>query len=181
MEEKNRYTLFVYSENHIGIMGRITNSFTRRHINIESLTVSESEVKDVYRFTIVTHTSLSIMKLISKQIERQVDVIKAGFFVDDDLVHQEVAMYKLSTSVLTKDFSIEDVLRTHNARILAVDQEYFIIEKTGHKEETQELFEALKEFGVFEFVRSGRVAISKPMVSFQDVLKTVEEAARKAS
>lgn len=181
MTELNRYTLFVYSENHIGIMGRITNEFTRRHVNIDSLTVSESEVRGVYRFTIVTRASLANMKLISKKIERQIDVIKAGFFVDSDLVHQEVAMYKLSTVVLTKDLSIEMILRRHNARILAVDKEYFIIEKNGHKDETQALFEELKVFGVYEFVRSGRVAISKPMISFQDELNKVEQAAKKVS
>jgi acetolactate synthase-1/3 small subunit len=179
MEQEKQYTLFVYSENHIGIMGRITNSFTRRHLNIDSLTVSESEVSGVYRFTIVTHSTDSIMKLVSKRIERQVDVIKSGFFSNEYLVHQEVAMYKLSTDVLTDGFSIEKIMRKHNARILAVEKEYFIIEKTGHKDETQALFDELRMFGVYEFVRSGRVAISKPMISFQEVLKEVEEAAKK--
>jgi acetolactate synthase-1/3 small subunit len=56
LSKAERYTLFVYSENHIGILGRITNAFTRRHININSLTVSESEVKGVYRYTLVTET-----------------------------------------------------------------------------------------------------------------------------
>ena len=179
MEQEKEYTLFVYSENHIGIMGRITNSFTRRHLNIESLTVSESEVAGVYRFTIVTQSTSAIMKLISKRIERQIDVIKSGFFASDDIVHQEVAMYKLSTDVLTDGLSIEKIMRKHNASILAVEKEYFIIQKTGHKSETQALFDELRIFGVYEFVRSGRIAISKPMISFQEVLKEVEEAATK--
>jgi acetolactate synthase-1/3 small subunit len=119
------------------------------------------------------------MRLITKKIEREVDVIKAGFFKDEDLVHQEVAMYKLSTKVLTKDLSIETIMRKHFARILAVEKDYFIIEKTGHKDETQLLFEELKEFGVYEFVRSGRIAISKPMILFREELDKVEEAAKK--
>lgn len=179
MEEIKQYTLFAYSENHIGIMGRVTNAFTRRNLNIDSLTVSESEVSGVYRFTIVTKASESEMMLITKKIERQVDVIKAGFFAEEALVHQEIAMYKLSTEVLTDGMQIEHLLRKHNARILAVHKLYFVIEKTGHCQETQALFEDLKEFGVYEFVRSGRVAISKPMQSFQDVLKDVEAAAAK--
>lgn len=179
MEKEKEYTLFVYSEDHIGILGRITNSFTRRHLNIESLTVSESEVSGVYRFTIVTRSTSSIMKLLSKRIERQIDVIKTGFFCNEGIVHQEVAMYKLSTDVLTDGLSIEKIMRKHNASILAVEKEYFIIQKTGHKEETQALFDELRIFGVYEFVRSGRIAISKPMTSFQEVLKDVEEAAKK--
>jgi acetolactate synthase-1/3 small subunit len=179
MEQEKEYTLFVYSENHIGILGRITNSFTRRHLNIESLTVSESEVTGVYRFTIVTIATESIMKLVSKKIERQIDVIKSGFFASDEIVHQEVAMYKLSTDVLTNGLSIENIMRKHNASILAVEKEYFVIEKTGHKDETQALFDELRIFGVYEFVRSGRIAVSKPMISFQDVLKEVGEAAKK--
>lgn len=179
MEQEKEYTLFVYSENHIGILGRITNTFTQRHLNIESLTVSESEVRGVFRFTIVTISTPSIIKLISKRIERQIDVIKSGFFCSEDIVHQEVAMYKLSTEVLIDGLSIEKIMRKHNASILAVEKEYFVIEKTGHKSETQALFEELRIFGVFEFVRSGRIAISKPMISFQDALKEVAEGAKK--
>lgn len=179
MEQEKEYTLFVYSENHIGILGRITNTFTQRHLNIESLTVSESEVSGVFRFTIVTMSTPSIIKLISKRIERQIDVIKSGFFCSEDIVHQEVAMYKLSTEVLIDGLSIEKIMRKHNASILAVEKEYFVIEKTGHKNETQALFEELRIFGVFEFVRSGRIAISKPMISFQDALKVVAEEAKK--
>ncbi len=179
MEQEKEYTLFVYSENHIGILGRITNSFTARHLNIESLTVSESEVPGVFRFTIVAYAHASIMKLIAKKIERQIDVIKAGFFDSSDIVHQEVAMYKLSTEVLIEGMSIENVMRKHNASILAVEKDYFVIEKTGHKNETQALFDELRIFGVFEFVRSGRIAISKPMNSFQDILREVEQAAKK--
>lgn len=179
MEKEEEFTLFVYSENHIGILGRITNSLTRRHLNIDSLTVSPSEVKGVYRFTIVTKSTDSVMKLVSKRIERQVDVIKSGFFKNESIVHQEVAMYKLSTDVLVNGFSIEKILRKHNASILAVEKEYFIIQKTGHKNETQALFDELEKFGVYEFVRSGRIAISKPMILFQDVLKTVEQEAKR--
>lgn len=178
-EQEQEYTLFVYSENHIGILGRITNTFTQRHLNIDSLTVSESEVKGVYRFTIVTMSTPSIIKLISKRIERQIDVIKSGYFVSGDLVTQEVAMYKLSTKVLINGLSIEKVMRKHNASILAVEKDYFVIEKTGHKFETEALFNELEVFGVYEFVRSGRIAISKPMISFQNVIKEVSESAKK--
>ncbi|MEN8138743.1 MAG: acetolactate synthase small subunit [Bacteroidota bacterium] len=181
MEENKQYTLFVYSENHIGVMGRITNTFTSRNLNIDSLTVSESEVAGVYRFTIVTHATASLMMLMSKRIERQVDVIKAGYFAEEELVTQEVAMYKLSTDVLTDGMEIERLLRKHSGRILAVHKDYFVIEKTGHKVETQALFEDLKVHGVFEFVRSGRVAISKPMVLFQEILQDVEEEAKQTS
>jgi acetolactate synthase I/III small subunit len=50
---KQEYIITVYSENHIGLLTRITIVFTRRKINIESLTVSESAIKGVYKFTIV--------------------------------------------------------------------------------------------------------------------------------
>lgn len=156
------YTVSVFTENSIGMMNRITIIFTRRHLNIDSITASESEVKGVFRYTIVLRTTKAQVEKVIGQLEKVIDVLKAFVHEDAQIVHQEIALYKIKTDALTNG-DVEKVIRQHHARILTVDREFMVIEKTGHVEETQLLFEKLQPFGVLEFARSGRVAVTKPM------------------
>lgn len=155
------FTITIFSENNIGLLNRITIIFTRRKINIESLTVSESAIKGISKFTIVVNCAEHQVANLVKQIEKQIDVIRAFSLRADEILHQEIAMYKIETSSLLETNLIEGLIRKYSARILELTKEYTVIEKTGHKAETQELFEQLKPYGVLQFVRSGRVAITR--------------------
>jgi acetolactate synthase I/III small subunit len=167
------YTISIFTEDVIGILNRITIIFTRRYINIQSITASESEVKGVYRYTIVAKSTIEKINKVIGQIEKLVDVFKAFVMEEEDIVYQEIALYKINLSAFANP-KAENVIRENNARILAVDSEFIVIEKTGHKNETQELFEKLKPFGILEFARSGRVAITKPMKQLSSYLKEIE-------
>lgn len=173
--KKQKYTITIFTENFIGLLTRITLIFTRRHINIESITVSESEVKGVHRYTMVVRVTEPQVKRVVKQIEKQVEAIRAFYYVDDETIHQEIALYKVSTKFLDGRHNLEFLIRTHQARILSVENEYMVLEKTGHKKETQELLDVLQPFGILEFVRSGRVSISKPMKELSTYLSEMEE------
>ncbi|MCH6198009.1 acetolactate synthase small subunit [Aquiflexum sp. LQ15W] len=164
----NRYTILVYTENFIGILNRITIIFTRRGINIDALTASESRLDGIHKITIeVTVTDDQIIQL-SKQIEKVVDVIKVYYFMDHEVVYQEIALYKIPIESL--DPSLEKVIRQFNAHIIAAEKEFVVLEFTGHKEDTQALLEILKPFNLLEFARSGRVAIAKPKFSITEYL-----------
>jgi len=167
------FNISLFTENSIGILNRITIIFTRRHLNIESITASECEIPGVYRYTIVVNTSLEQVVKVVNQIEKQVDVLKAFYHTDAEVIYQELALYKLPTD-LTKGDDIEKILRQHHARILSLSPEFTTIEKTGRPEEINALFANLKPFGVLEFAKSGRVAISKPMKTLEDYLKELE-------
>jgi acetolactate synthase-1/3 small subunit len=169
------YTISIFTENFIGLLNRITIIFTRRHINIESLTVSESEIKGVHRFTIVIKSEEELVKKVVKQIEKLVEVLKAFYYLNEETIYQEIALYKISTEVLKEGRNFEQIIRENHARILTIESKFIIIEKTGHKEETQELLRRLQPFGVLEFARSGRVAISKPMKKLSVYLKEMED------
>ena len=108
-----------------------------------------------------------VRKVVS-QIEKQIEVVKAFYHADSEVVYQEIALYKLPTKMIASGGDAERIVRAHHARILTIESEFTILEKTGYPEEIKDLFNELKPFGLLEFVRSGRVAISKPM-------KTLEE------
>tara|TARA_Y100000782_G_C10185074_1_gene266024 strand:+ start:881 stop:1417 length:537 start_codon:yes stop_codon:yes gene_type:complete len=173
---EKRFTISVFTEDMIGLLNRVTIIFTRRHINIESITASESEVKGMHRYTIVVTETEEKVKKVVGQLEKQVDIVKAFYHSDDELIFQEIALFKVPTEVLAAGGKAESIVRSHHARVLSVEREFTVIEKTGHQEETAQLFEELSPYGILEFVRSGRVAITKPMKEFKDYLEEVELA-----
>lgn len=176
LEEDKIYTIFAFTENKVGLLNRIIVIFTRRQLNIESITASESEVPGVYRYTIIIKSKFSVVEKLVKQIAKQVDVLRASFYPEEETVFQEVAMYKIPMSSMINGSQVEKIVRDSNARILTVDPQYIIIEKTGHKEDTRALFEKLLPFGILQFVRSGRVAITKHMKDLSTYLKEQEQA-----
>ena len=163
-----RYTIFVITENFIGILNRITIIFTRRGINIDALTASESSVDGIHRITIEVTTSEEMVVHLVNQIEKIIDVIKAFYHEDSGVVYQEIALYKIPVARL--DGSLEKSIRQHHAKIISAEQEFVVLEVAGHKEQTQELLEILKGYGLLEFARSGRVAVAKRMRTIDQYL-----------
>ena len=161
---KKEFIITAYSENHIGLTNRITIIFTRRQVNIESLTGSESALQGIHKITIVVNEEEEKIINIVKQIDKLVDVLKAFYHTNEEMIYQEIALYKVSTKSLMESDEIEKLIRIHNARILEITPEYTVIEKTGHKEETQELFTELNKYGVLQFIRSGRIAITRSRI-----------------
>jgi acetolactate synthase-1/3 small subunit len=169
---KQEYNITIFSENHIGLLNRITIVFTRRKINIDSLIVSESAIEGIYKFLVVVNTTEDMVKKVVLQIEKLIDVIRAFYHTNDEMIYQEIAMYKVPTEALYESDTIERIVRKAGARILEITREYTIIEKNGHKEETQALFEELNRFKVMQFTRSGRVALTRdPIERLSEFLK----------
>jgi acetolactate synthase-1/3 small subunit len=175
---KQEYTLSIFSENHIGILNQITIILTRRQINIESITASESAVKGVHLLTLVVKTTPDMVRKVSKQIEKLIDVLKVFVHTTDEIIYQEIALFKVTTKGLMSGNVIDHVVRTHHARIVDVSPEYIVLEKTGHKAEITELLNYLEPYGVLQFARSGRVAITRQVRELSSFLKEMDEANR---
>ncbi|MGI9544614.1 MAG: acetolactate synthase small subunit [Cyclobacteriaceae bacterium] len=174
--EKPEYRAFnisILTENRSGLLNAVTIIFTRRKINIDSINVSESEVEGVSRYTIVVHTTKEQVEKVVKRLRKLVDVFWAFVYEQDEIYYQEIALYKVPTAVFLDGDKAEHLVRNNGARILVIEENYIIIEKTGHQHETQDLFEKLKPYGVLEFVRSGRVAMSKSTRRTDDFLETL--------
>lgn len=155
------FTVTVFTENHVGLLSQISNSFTRRKLNIETLCVSPSSIKGIHKFTITVYSDESTMEKLVKQIEKKVDVIKAFYYTDDDLVYQEVALYKVPTVELIKEPNLESLIRRYNVHILEFTKDYTILEATGHSDEVVSLFKELERYGITQYVSSGRIAVTK--------------------
>jgi acetolactate synthase-1/3 small subunit len=172
--EKQEYTITVYTENQVGLLNRIAIIFSRRKINVESLNTSPSEIDGIHRFTIVIHESRSVVIKLVRQIEKQVEVLKTYFNTNDEIVWQELALYKVLSEEITERAKVERLLREFGARAIAIRKDFIVFETTGHREETNKLMKALEPFGLVEFVRSARVAIIKESSGFHEKLKDFE-------
>ncbi len=173
---EQEYIITAFSENSIGLLNRITIIFTRRQVNIESLTVSQSSIQGVHKFTIVIKNTLEKVEKVTKQIEKLVEVLKAFYHTNDEIIQQELALYKVPTDALMKSNEIENLVRNSGARILEITPDYTVIEKTGYKTETQDLFLKLDAYGVTQFTRSGTVAVTKnPKELLTQYLKEIEK------
>ena len=172
--KKRNYTISIYTENNVGLLNRISAIFLKRHINIRSVTSSESEIPNIYRFIIVVKVDgEQIIKLV-KQIEKQIEVIAAFFHTDEETIYLETALYKVNSKSLFEERQIQNIIKKSRANIVTVKPDYFVIEKTGWREETDDLYHKLKKYGLLQFVRSGRISVSKSSMEITKHLKNNE-------
>ncbi len=173
-EAKQEFTFTVYTENRIGILSRIAIIFSKRKINIESLNTSPSEIEGIHRFNIVITETGEVVKKLARQIEKQVEVLKVYFNTNEEIIWQELALYKVSTDVIAEKVHVERLLRQYGATAVVIRKDYTVFSVTGHKEETDRLISALEPYELIEFVRSARVAIIKNSRGFHEKLKEFE-------
>ncbi|THU40940.1 acetolactate synthase small subunit [Niastella caeni] len=172
---KQEFTVTVYTENQIGLLNRIAIMFSRRKINIESLNTSPSEVEGIHRFTIVINELEEVVKKLVRQIEKQVEVLKAYYNTAEEIIWQELALYKVPTDEIAEKVKVERLLREYGARAVVIRKDYTVFETTGQREETNKLIAVLEPYGLIEFVRSARVAIIKASSGFHSKLKEFEK------
>lgn len=172
------YTLIIYSENFAGILNQITAVFTRRQVNIESLNVCASSTPGVHKYTITCYCKQEMAEMLTKQIEKKIDVLQANCFVDDEIFILETSLLKLSTPMVLANKEISSIVRRFDARIVEVNPIYTIVENTGMTDDIISLFTQLDALDcVLQFVRTGRIAVTKSYIERLDayIAKREEE------
>jgi len=164
------YTISIYTENNLGLLNRISAILLKRHINIESLTVSDSEIEHVSRFIVVVNTSKEQIKKVIGQIEKQIEVIKAYYHTNSQSIYLQSALFKVKSSLLFDKRQIQNIIKKSNAQIITVSREFFVIEKSGRREEIEKLYNALLPYGIMQFVRSGRISVTKNEMKISELL-----------
>lgn len=171
---KKEFTITVYTENQIGLLNRVAIIFSRRKINIDSLNVSPSEIEGIHRFTILINEAEDVVRKLCRQIEKQIGVLKTYFNLDNEIIWQELALYKVPTEVIQEKAYVERLLREHGASVVVLRKDYTVFEVVGQRQETDKLVEVLQPYGLIEFVRSARIAIIKDSKGFNQKLREFE-------
>jgi acetolactate synthase-1/3 small subunit len=158
---KQEFTLTIYTENQVGLINKIAILFSRRKISLESLNTSPSEIENIYRFTIVVKETEVVVKNLVRQLEKIVDVFKVFYNTNEEIIWQQIALYKLATDVIMKEVKVERLLREYGANAVVIRNDYTVFEVTGQDNEINNLLKELDQYGLIEFVKSSRIAIIK--------------------
>jgi len=169
-ENIKTFTISIYTENNIGLLNRISAIFQRRHINIESLTTSQSEIDGINRFVIVVNITESQARKIVGQFEKQIEVIRAFYHTDEETIYTESCMFKIKSDLLFEEPQIQNIIKDSNSRIVTVNKEFFVLEKSGRRNEIESLRRDLNVFGIMQFVRAGRIAVTKDEMKVTEAL-----------
>ncbi len=168
-EGQTFYTMIIYSENFAGILNQITAVFTRRQVNIESLTVCGSSIPGVHKYTLTCWCDENTASIIVKQIEKKIDVIKANYFTDSEIFFVETCLIKISTPLAMNNPEVSKTIRKHGGSIVEMNPTFSIVERKGKSKTITELYNVLNDFGVvLQFVRSGRIAVTRDHIEHLD-------------
>ena len=153
-----KHTLAVLVENRSGVLSRVASLFSRRGYNIESLAVGVTEDPKTSRMTIVVDGDDHVLEQVTKQLNKLVDVIKVSDIGGDEAVERELALIKVAADVSarTEIIQIADIFR---ARIVDVAPKSITVEVTGDEAKIQAIEKLLRQFGIKEMVRTGKIAL----------------------
>lgn len=172
---KQEYTLTIFTENQIGLINKIAIMFSRRKISLEGFNTSPSEIENIYRFTISVKETLMVVKNLVKQLEKIVDVIKVFYNTNDEIIWQQIALYKLPTPIIINQVKVERMLRKYGAKTLVIRSDYTVFEVTGQDEEINNLMKKFQQYCLIEFVRSSKVAIIKDSTGLHEMIMEMEK------
>lgn len=156
------YIVIAFTENQIGVLNRITSVYLRRKINIESLKVSESAIKGISMFVISAFTTEEVIDRVAKQLRNIIDVIEVKYYTNEELITQEIALYKISSKVMGNSSTVDMIIRRWGARIIEMNHNFVVVEKTGIRDEIEEMRTELERQNLLmEFTRSGSIVLHR--------------------
>ncbi len=156
----NNHTISVLVSNEVGVLSRIVDLFSGRGYNIESLTVAPT-LDDIYsRVTIVTPGDDDVIEQICKQLNRLIPVIKVANLSIGEAIEYEIGLIKVNVSDENRA-EFMNIVAQANAKIMDVSDKIYTVKIDGDEKQVQTFAELIRPYGIKEFVRSGRVAITK--------------------
>ncbi|MFI3321566.1 MAG: acetolactate synthase small subunit [Rikenellaceae bacterium] len=165
--EKREYIVTAFTENQVGVLNRLTAIYLRRKINIESLRVAESSIKGISMFVITAITTEDTILTVVRHIKKIIEVLDVKYYKPEELITQEVALYKISKEIFSLENSADIVARNKNVRIIELAADYIVVELTGAKDKIIAYREKLEEMGVLEqFTSSGSVVLHRENINF---------------
>jgi len=159
---ESEYIVVAFVNNQISVLNRITSAYLKRHINIESLNVSESYIKGISTVVISAITTADMTERIVNQLSNAVDIHNVNYYLREELIYKELGLYKIHTRIIKDKTEFDYLLNHSNGRIMEINSEYVIVEKSGTRLELEELRDDLETKGLLAgYSRSGNVVLHR--------------------
>ncbi|WP_163101322.1 acetolactate synthase small subunit [Peribacillus alkalitolerans] len=147
--------------NRPGVLNRITNLFSKRNYNIESITVGHSEQEGISRMTVVVHVeNETLLEQMTKQLNKQIDVLKVTDISNHSIVARELALIKVASTPQSRG-EIYSLIEPFRASVIDVGKESLVIQITGESEKIEAFLNLLRPYGIKEVARTGTTAFSR--------------------
>lgn len=147
--------------NRSGVLNRITGLFSRRNYNIESITVGHTDTPDISRMTFVVNVDDERkVEQLTKQLNKQIDVIKVQDITDQPMISRELALIKVITTPQTRS-EITGLIEPFRATIVDVSRNTMVVQATGDSAKVEALIELLRPYGIKEIARTGTTAFTR--------------------
>lgn len=153
-----RHVLSALVANQPGVLAHISGMLASRAFNIDSLAVGATENPELSRITFVVNGDDRVLDQVRKQLEKIVTVVKVLDFSQRDFVERDLMLMKVSTTNGKRSEVIE-LVNIFRGLIVDVSPEHVMIEISGKEGKVEAFIEAMREFGIIEMVRTGRVAM----------------------
>jgi len=155
-----KHTLVALVEDKPGVLNRVASLFRRRSFNIQSLAVGGSEHPGLSRMTIVAVGDSAQIEQVRKQLEKLINVVKVSDITEGDMVTRELALIKVKATASTRS-EIMEIVSIFRANIVDVAPGSVTVEVTGDEDKVNSLLGLLRDFGVKEVSRTGRIALTR--------------------
>lgn len=153
-------TISVLVDNKAGVLARVTNLFSRRGYNIDSLAVGTAENAEISRITVIVDCDDRILDQIVHQLEKLICVHKVKVLHDSNNVTRELVLIKVKASSGNRSDIIQ-IAEVFRGRIIDLSPETVTIEMTGEDHKTKALMEMIQSYGILEVARTGKVALDR--------------------
>jgi acetolactate synthase-1/3 small subunit len=153
------HTLSVLVENRPGVLSRVSGLFTRRGFNIESLAVGTCEEPDMSRMTIVVNGDDAQIEQVIKQLNKLIDVVKVSDITEMETVDRELALIKVTAEAGSSRAEVMQIVDIFRAQIVDVGAKTVVLEVTGGSTKIDALESLLRQYGVKELVRTGKISV----------------------
>ena len=155
-----KHTISALVENKSGVLAHISTLFSARGFNIDSLAVGETDDPTVSRMTIVLDANERILEQVVKQLHKLIDVIKVQDLTGQNFIDRELILVKVNATPATRAEIIQ-IVNIFRARIVNASSKALTIEITGDTEKIKGMLELLREFGIKDIVRTGKIALAR--------------------
>jgi len=168
-----KHTLSVLVEDEAGVLSRISGLFARRGFNIESLAVGPAEQLGVSRITMVVPGDDKIIEQITKQLYKQINVLKVQDLTESPCVERELMLLKVNAPPQSRSEIIE-LANIFRSRVVDVAEDSLTLEVVGDPGKMVAIVQVLQKFGIREIARTGKIALTRESGVNTELLKSLE-------
>jgi acetolactate synthase-1/3 small subunit len=153
-----KHNIAVIVENKSGVLTRIAGLFSRRSFNIDSLSVGTTDNPEYSRMTITVQGDRDVLEQVIKQLSKLINVIRVSELDPVESLERELAIIKVSVDQDNRS-EIMQIVNIFRARIIDVSQRSMVIEVTGDEVKVEAIIQLLRQFGIKELARTGKVSM----------------------